>query len=74
MRSTKLLCQTAALKYQQLKDELMILKGSMIAAGEKQELIDIISSKISECEFAIIDLGVCEKNLKHSAEQRRLTE
>ena len=72
MRSTKLLCQTTALKYQQLKDELLILKGSMIAAGEKQELIDIVSSKISDCEFAILDLGVCEENLKHSAEQRRL--
>lgn len=74
MRSTKLLCQTAALRFQQLKDELMILKGSMIAAGEKQELIDIVSSKISECEFAIIDLGICEDHLKHSVEQRRLDE
>ena len=74
MRSTRVMCQSAQVKYQVLLDHLRILKESVMSAGEKQELIDIVASKVAECEFAISDLALLEKNLKHDYEQKRLTE
>lgn len=72
MRSTRVMCQSAQVKYQVLLDHLRILKESIAASGEKKELIDIISSKVAECEFAISDLALVEENLRHDCEQRRL--
>ncbi len=74
MKSTRVMCQSAQVKYQVLLDHLRILKESVMSAGEKQVLIDIVSSKIAECEFAISDLALLERNLKHDCEQRRLDE
>ena len=74
MKSTRVMCQSAQVKYQVLLDHLRILKESVMSAGEKQELIDIVASKVAECEFAISDLALLEKNLKHDCEQKRLTE
>lgn len=36
MRSTTLLSQTCQLKTQQLLDEMLVLKGSLMSTGEKQ--------------------------------------
>ena len=70
MRSTRVMCQSAQVKYQVLLDHLRILKESIASAGEKQELIDIVSSKVAECEFAISDLALLERNLRHDCETR----
>ena len=64
MRSTTLLSQTCQLKTQQLLDEMLVLKGSLISTGEKQELIDIVGNGIFFLENMKKDLNLVEKNIK----------
>ena len=73
MRSTTLLSQTCQLKTQQLIDEMLVLKGSLISTGEKQELIDIVSNGLFFLENMKKDLNLVEKNITKTG-QRRLTE
>lgn len=70
MRSTTLLSQTCQLKTQQLLDEMLILKGSLISTGEKQELIDIVGNGIFFLENMKKDLNLVEKNIRFT--QRKL--
>jgi len=63
MRSTTLLSQTCQLKTQQLIDEMLVLKGSLISTEEKQELIDIVSNGIFFLENMKKDLNLVEKNI-----------
>ena len=73
MRSTTLLSQTCQLKTQQLIDEMLVLKGSLISTQEKQELIDIVSNGIFYLENMKKDLNLVEKNITKT-KQRRLDE
>lgn len=73
MRSTTLLAQTCQLKTQQLIDEMLVLKGSLISTQEKQELIDIVSNGIFFLDNMKKDLGLVEKNITKT-KQRRLDE
>ena len=73
MRSTTLLSQTCQLKTQQLIDEMLVLKGSLISTQEKQELIDIVSNRIFYLENMKKDLNLVEKNITKT-KQRRLDE
>lgn len=73
MRSTELLAQTAVLKTQNLLDDLMVLKGSLMTSKEKQELIDIVSNGIFYLENMKKDLDLVEKNITKT-KQRRLDE
>ena len=73
MRSTTLLSQTCQLKTQQLIDEMLVLKGSLISTQEKQELIDIVSNGIFFLDNMKKDLNLVEKNIE-KVKQRRLDE
>ena len=73
MRSTTLLSQTCQLKTQQLIDEMLVLKGSLISTQEKQELVDIVSNGIFYLENMKKDLNLVEKNITKT-KQRRLDE
>ena len=73
MRSTVLMAQSATLKTQNLLDDLMVLKGSLMTSKEKQELIDIVSNGIFFLENLKSDLVLVEKNITQP-KQRRLTE
>ena len=73
MRSTTLLSQTCQLKTQQLIDEMLVLKGSLISTQEKQELIDIVSNGIFYLDNMKKDLNLVEKNIE-KVKQRRLDE
>ena len=73
MRSTTLLSQTCQLKTQQLIDEMLVLKGSLISTQEKQELVDIVSNGIFYLENMVKDLNLVEKNITKT-KQRRLDE
>ena len=73
MRSTTLLSQTCQLKTQQLIDEMLVLKGSLISTQEKQELIDIVSNGIFFLDNMKKDLNLVEKNTTKT-KQRRLDE
>ena len=73
MRSTTLLSQTCQLKTQQLIDEMLVLKGSLISTQEKQELIDIVSNGIFYLDNMKKDLSLVEKNITKT-KQRRLDE
>ena len=73
MRSTTLLSQTCQLKTQQLIDEMLVLKGSLISTQEKQELIDIVSNGIFYLDNMKKDLNLVEKNITKT-KQRRLDE
>ena len=73
MRSTVLMAQSAVLKTQNLLDDLMVLKGSLMTSKEKQELIDIVSNGIFFLENMKNDLVLVEKNITQP-KQRRLTE
>ena len=69
MRSTLLLSQTCQLKTQQLLDEMLVLKGSLISVGEKQELIDIVGNGIFFLENMKKDLNLVEKNITKKVKQ-----
>ena len=73
MRSTVLMSQSAALKAQNLLDDLLVLKGSLMTSKEKQELIDIVSNGIFFLENLRKDLVLVEKNITQP-KQRRLDE
>ena len=73
MRSATLLSQTCQLKTQQLIDEMLVLKGSLISTQEKQELIDIVSNGIFYLDNMKKDLNLVEKNITMT-KQRRLDE
>lgn len=73
MRSTVLMSQSATLKTQNLLDDLMVLRGSLITSKEKQELIDIVSNGIFFLENLKKDLILVEKNITQP-KQRRLDE
>ena len=73
MRSTTLLSQTCQLKTQQLIDEMLVLKGSLISTQEKQELIDIVSNGLFFLDNMKKDLSLVEKNITKT-KQRRLDE
>ena len=73
MRSTVLMTQSAVLKTQNLLDDLMVLKGSLMTSKEKQELIDIVSNGIFFLENMKNDLVLVEKNITQP-KQRKLTE
>ena len=73
MRSTVLMAQSAVLKTQNLLDDLMVLKGSLMTSKEKQELIDIVSNGIFFLENMKNDLVLVEKNITQP-KQRKLTE
>ena len=64
MRSTTFLSQICQLKTQQLIDEMLVLKGSLISTGEKQELIDIVGNGIFFLENMKKDLNLVEKNIR----------
>ena len=65
--------QSAALKAQNLLDDLLVLKGSLMTSKEKQELIDIVSNGIFFLENLRKDLVLVEKNITQP-KQRRLDE
>ena len=69
MRSTTLLSQTCQLKTQQLIDEMLVLKGSLISTQEKQELIDIVSNGIFFLDNMKKDLNLVEKGLKKTMKE-----
>ena len=67
------MAQSAVLKTQNLLDDLMVLKGSLMTSKEKQELIDIVSNGIFFLENMKNDLVLVEKNITQP-KQRKLTE
>ena len=67
------MAQSAVLKTQNLLDDLMVLKGSLMTSKEKQELIDIVSNGIFFLENMKNDLVLVEKNIT-VPKQRRLDE
>ena len=69
MRSTVLMAQSATLKTQNLLDDLMVLKGSLMTSKEKQELIDIVSNGIFFLENLKSDLVLVEKNITKKVKQ-----
>ena len=73
MRSTTLLAQSCRLKTQNLLDDLMVLKGSLMTSKEKQELIDIVSNSIFFLDNMKKDLSLVEQNITKT-KQRRLDE
>ena len=73
MRSTTLLSQTCQLKTQNLVDEMLVLKGSLISTQERPELVDIVSNGIFFLENMKKDLSLVEKNITKT-KQRRLDE
>ena len=73
MRSTTLLAQSCQLKTQNLLDDLMVLKGSLMTSKEKQELIDIVSNSIFFLDNMKKDLSLVEQNITKT-KQRRLDE
>ena len=73
MRSTTLLTQTCQLKTQNLIDDMLVLKGSLISTQEKPELVDIVSNGIFFLENMKKDLSLVEKNITKT-KQRRLDE
>ena len=73
MRSTTLLAQSCQLKTQNLLDDLMVLKGSLMTSKEKQELIDIVSNSIFFLDNMKKDLSLVEQNITKT-KQKRLDE
>ena len=67
------MAQSAVLKTQNLLDDLVVLKGSLMTSKEKQELIDIVSNGIFFLENMKNDLVLVEKNITQP-KQRKLTE
>ena len=68
------MAQSAVLKTQNLLDDLMVLKGSLMTSKEKQELIDILSNRIFEMENSKNDMKLVEASIRKTSVQRRLTE
>lgn len=73
MRSTTLLAQSCQLKTQNLLDDLMVLKGSLMTSKEKQELIDIVSNSIFFLDNMKKDLSLVEKNI-NKVKQMKVSE
>ena len=65
------LCQE---ELQKIIDDMMLLKGSLISSGGKQELIDILSNRIFEMENSKNDMKLVEASIRKTSVQKRLTE
>ena len=73
MKTQTWLAQSCQLQLQKIIDDMMLLKGSLISTGAKQELIDILSNRIFEMENSKNDMKVVEDYIRKTG-QRRLTE
>ena len=81
MKTQTWLAQSCQLQLQKIIDDMMLLKGSLISTGAKQELIDILSNRIFEMENTKNDMKLVEASVRNSVmkhtpgdSQRRLTE
>ena len=74
MKTQTWLAQLCQLQLQKIIDDMMLLKGSLISSGGKQELIDILSNRIFEMENTKNDMKLVEASVRKTSVQRRLTE
>lgn len=74
MKTQTWLAQSCQLQLQKIIDDMMLLKGSLISTGAKQELIDIVSNRIFEMENSKNDMKLVEASVRNTTVQRRLTE
>ena len=74
MKTQTWLAQSCQLQLQKIIDDMMLLKGSLISTGAKQELIDILSNRIFEMENSKKDMKLVEASVRNTTVQRRLTE
>lgn len=74
MKTQTWLAQSCQLQLQKIIDDMMLLKGSLISTGAKQELIDILSNRIFEMENSKNDMKLVEASVRNTTVQRRLTE
>jgi len=74
MKTQTWLAQLCQLQLQKIIDDMMLLKGSLISTGAKQELIDILSNRIFEMENTKNDMKLVEASVRKTQVQRRLTE
>ena len=74
MKTQTWLAQSCQLQLQKIIDDMMLLKGSLISTGAKQELIDILSNRIFEMENTKNDMKLVEASVRNTTVQRRLTE
>ena len=74
MKTPTWLAQSCQLQLQKIIDDMMLLTGSLISSGGKQELIDILSNRIFEMENTKNDMKLVEASVRNTTVQRRLTE
>lgn len=74
MKTQTWLAQSCQLQLQKIIDDMMLLKGSLISTGAKQEIIDIVSNRIFEMENSKNDMKLVEASVRNTTVQRRLTE
>ena len=74
MKTQTWLAQSCQLQLQKIIDDMMLLKGSLISSGARQELIDILSNRIFEMENSKNDMKLVEASVRNTTVQRRLTE
>ena len=74
MKTQTWLAQSCQLQLQKIIDDMMLLKGSLISTGARQELIDILSNRIFEMENSKNDMKLVEASVRNTTVQRRLTE
>lgn len=72
MKTQTWLAQSCQLQLQKIIDDMMLLKGSLISTGAKQELIDILSNRIFEMENSKNDMKLVEASVRNTTVQRRL--
>ena len=72
MKTQTWLAQSCQLQLQKIIDDMMLLKGSLISTGAKQELIDILSNRI--LENSKNDMKLVEASVRNTTVQKRLTE
>lgn len=74
MKTQTWLAQSCQLQLQKIIDDMMLLKGSLISTGAKQELVDILSNRIFEMENSKNDMKLVEASIRKTSVQKRLTE
>ena len=70
MKTQTWLAQSCQLQLQKIIDDMMLLKGSLISTGAKQELIDILSNRIFEMENSKNDMKLVEASVRNTTESR----
>lgn len=72
MKTQTWLAHSCQLQLQKIIDDMMLLMGSLISSGAKQELVDILSNRIFEMENSKNDMKLVEASVRNTTVQRRL--